>query len=778
MKNLKSLLIFFGIFFALILGVVYFASTRFSEEEIQSLVKSSLEKTFPESSVKVGKVEYTLGPSITFIINDVQIKLKEGRPGEDLFSVKETFLKIPIWSLLSDGGEISLKVDSPQVSYVEYDEDSNNWKIAMGKEFETASAKNNKSSKKKNSTEDKIKAKDGSSELLIPAFFAKSKINIRFDNTDLIYQTVGKLKGQVQIRKFLIKNLSLKESLAYELQSTLELEEKGKGRTFTNILLIGEFGTPNFVRSGEINSKGELKLTDIVHPAVKTKIPSFSGRFNIGNNKKKNLNGSVDITFGTLLFGSLSFDLGETIRVKDIKLTSNFDSVVNFLPNKIPGLNMNGSQLQVNGDLSLGGGKVFPNLSFNTTNSIIFNSPEVPGLETRTNLIGSMSSQILNLQTITKVFSGEVLSKTSINLPKDLSKISLSSIGKVRSELNVNNVKFSDEFIKNFLAKGKEEKASNASKESKSQKSSDEIKDQQVAKVLAPFLLPNFSTNLRFREVDIAGTKLNLNALIAGKGSKVGSDNIKMTFGKGTAGLTFLTQFQRSDISFKYDFNTKDFPLSGLKVFLPTDIQKVGGSAFLKTEGEVSIQKSKPVYSVGLSGEIRNGEIKGLNLKKYIAEYVEKIPKASSFMNKKDIDISDKFKTLSFKSLLKNDHFKVSQLQFIGVSNDLEIKGNANVFPPETKKISVASLTLNDPRGKVGKALKKSTGKTQIPVRLEGPGYSLAPDYGYTLKKVVSSAAKVQGKKVLKKQGKKLLDKYLKGDAKEKAGKLLKGLFN
>lgn len=769
MKNLKSILILFSIFIVLIGGVVYYASTRFSEEDIKHMVKSGLEKTFPEANIAIGDVKYTLGPSISFVINDVSIRLKEARPGEELFAVKKTYLKIPIWSLLSDGGEVSLNVDSPQVTFFEYKE-GNNWSEAKGS---TLLQKQKTNNSKKTVKDSQAKDKAGS-EIFIPAFFAKSRINIRFDNTDILYQTKTQLKGQLEIRKLLIKNLSIKESLAYELQSKIDLKQEGKEVVQTSILMIGELNTPRLIEQGEIETKLELQLRELKVAAIKQDLPDFKANFNIATDEERKLMGTSNIDFGGFLNGSLGFLLGDIVQIKDIKLLSNLESLIKLSPNKVDGLNINNSQLKLLGKVNVEGDFIYPDLSFSNTNPLIYNLNELNNLKTETTFIGSVSSQIFNLSTITKTLEGEVLSKVSVNLPRDIKKTSLETLGKVRSEINLNNLNISEDFVRKIMEKKKEN--TEADKTVVKDKPKKELNVKQ--KALAPFLLPNFSTDIKLRNVKLGESKIGMNALVAGKDSKVGADKIKMNIDNGIIDLTFLAQFQREDLSVKFDTQAKNLPMKSIKIFLPSEIKKVSGQAFLKAEGEYSVQKKKPVFSVGVTGDIKNGEISGLNLKQYLDEYISKIPNSKKYVKEKDLEISDKFDSLSFKSLLKHNHFKFSKFAFIGVSNNLQLTGNADVFPPETKKVSVATMTFDDPKGKLGQSIKRAYGKTSFPIRLEGPGYALKPDYEYTAKKVVKGVAKVQGKKVLKKEGKKVIDKYLKGDTKKKAEKLLKGLFN
>ena len=161
-----------------------------------------------------------------------------------------------------------------------------------------------------------------------------------------------------------------------------------------------------------------------------------------------------------------------------------------------------------------------------------------------------------------------------------------------------------------------------------------------------------------------------------------------------------------------------------------------------------------------------------------LPDYAKNVPILNKQLAQKEINISDKFKQLVVRGRFKENHYRVQKIDFIGIGNEVRIKGGGHIFPLNEKKQGVIALTLSGHKRALGKRLKKIIGTNTVPVRLKGVGLALSPDYPYTVKKIAQSVAKAKGKRALKRRGKKILNKYLKGKGQQGVKKLLKGVFN
>lgn len=144
----------------------------------------------------------------------------------------------------------------------------------------------------------------------------------------------------------------------------------------------------------------------------------------------------------------------------------------------------------------------------------------------------------------------------------------------------------------------------------------------------------------------------------------------------------------------------------------------------------------------------------------------------------------DRFKIFKFIGEATQNLVRIDDFAFIGIQNQIAIDGEGKVGM--TSKVdSRLVLSIKDPKNTWGKDLKSETGQDALPVLLEGQGFGMKPNIGYTLKRLAKSSAKTQAKKQIEKQTDKFIEKNIKNEKvkellKDKVDpkKLLKGLFN
>ena len=122
----------------LVLGTFYYVSTKLSSEDVRLFLVSSIQKAMPGTQVSIEQIDYNWGPSVTFEVQGLDVKLKKDRPGSELFFVRRAFIRIPVWAILFKGDEINIIVSSPQVNYYEYRNGLNNWNLAKGEQGKKA----------------------------------------------------------------------------------------------------------------------------------------------------------------------------------------------------------------------------------------------------------------------------------------------------------------------------------------------------------------------------------------------------------------------------------------------------------------------------------------------------------------------------------------------------------------------------------------------------------------------------------------------------------------
>ena len=190
-------------------------------------------------------------------------------------------------------------------------------------------------------------------------------------------------------------------------------------------------------------------------------------------------------------------------------------------------------------------------------------------------------------------------------------------------------------------------------------------------------------------------------------------------------------------------------------------------------KGDVSgTASSKGLYDVQIKINAADGEIKGNKIGSYIKDLIGNVPVLSKSLDSRKVNLSDKFKAISFTGNLKNSHYDLKNIKYVGHSaeRDISINASGNLYPLSKSKKGVVDVNVVDKGEKLIKNLKKNIGSDTLPMRFTGYGLDLKPDYSYTIKKVSKGAIKTQGKK----QVKKVVEKLLK---KDKLKKVFKGLF-
>lgn len=759
-KSIKYFLGFLSILALLIFGVIYYVSTKLSNEDVKSFLVLKIKETMPGTRVSIKQVDYSLGFAINFKVQDLDIKLKKNKPGGELFFVSKAFIRVPLWAIFSKGGIIDIIISSPQVNYYEYQNGLNNW--GLGK-----SAKRVRRLNKKTVPPQTDGTEGGLDQTIsLPIFFSKSKINIRSDNITVFYQTKEDIKGEFTVSKFLVKNISLNESAAFEMQSSIKITLPQERVFSSNILLIGEFDTPNFLEEGLLKSKAEVRLTDNKLSGFSFSIPDSRADIFLFS-KQNDSRAELKLNLGDLLDMRANILMGKTIQVDKLNAHFHLVPILKSSGISIKGLKLNDTKINISGAVRLSERPIL-NLKLKSINKIQYSLLKGP---IDIGLLGTIRKRRVGLNIPLETLSGTGVIAIQTMLPPDITTVSLQNLSGTKLKLSLDRIKIAEEEIRQLIYS--ERKQVSDQKIGSKNPSLKSVRQGQTR----PFFIPNFQLRLSGKRMIIGKSQFKFNGLIMAQDNILQSRGLSVSVGKRKTKINFMSKMGLRSVSTKFDLNIQKVPVESFRFILPQYLNQVSGIATTKLGGNLAIGENSLKYDIKLNSLIAHGGIENLKINDFVTDYVRNIPILDKQISKKDINISNKFKQFVIKGRFKETHYQVQKLDFIGNQNKIRIKGKGNLFPLSKKRKGAFFLTFKDNKGKIGKQLKKNIGTNVIPVRLAGNGFALKPDYSYTAKKIAKSTVRAQGKKVLKKQGKKLLNKYLKGNKKKQAEKLLKGLF-
>lgn len=732
-------------------GVYFYAKSQISPEKVREHTLAILKKSFPKNKVKLGKAELKFGLSINVEFDE--LKIGEGK--KKLLELDNLNIKLPIFAILTGGGDLSVNLNSPKLYYSE-NKKSNNWTVAL-----SPSSKKNSKNKNEKQKEKSSSSKDTS--LAVPALLLNSTVSVNVRDLKVNYVLKDKSSGSVKLERVLLKKIGLNNSSAFEVKSSLDYRMKSKEKVKLDALLIGQFNLSEFISSGELETVSELTLKNVLVPGLRKQLPELKTKIVAHLKKNGNLNLDLDLSFLQQNKISLKVELAKkTVKINNINTSLVVKDLMSIAGVKIASVDPKKSTVSLNGSVYINSkGKIGPKLEFTIGPDLTFKDKH---FTTSTTLKGSLKGRDFKSRAEAKVLDGTVVLQNSMKL--DLNNPpTLDKLPKIFTLINVSNLSIKEGLIQELVYTPS--KANTASKSSSSKEDSSAENPSSQGGVP---LIPPGEVTIKMSNVKIDNRPFSLNSKIILSSSKIGIKKSKFSFSKGKGSIESLIKLKQGSTSGSFSFDLTKFDLVGLKPFLPKDILNAIHGAFSgKVDGSFAMRNSSTSYDVLTNLSARDGEIKGVNISKQIMPLLKKIPGDTKKYSKGLENIDGKFKTLSMSGRFTDKLYSIKNYRFIGVGNKVDLSGHGKISPLPTRR-SELYATYKDPSGKLTRFLKKEAGTDKLQIKMKGNGFSLKPDINYTVKTLSKTAVKAQGKKQV--------DKFLKSDKnKKKLNKLLKGLF-
>jgi hypothetical protein len=768
-NKVKVIIAVVALFFVLLGGVFYYASTKLKPEEIKKLTIEQAHKVFPNAEVTLGNVD--IGFGLNFKINLEKFRIDALKDGSkiEMLSVDQLVVKVPLWAILTNSGIIEIKLDAPMMNYHEFTE-GNNWTYAMGTKSQEAISDANKKEEDKKADSSSSKVSGSAVE-----FFGKSKINVRFSDVSVKYSLRDNSNGEIKVGKFLIKGLNFESTTAFEVQSVANFVMKDNSKVSFDTLAIGQFNISDLVKNGSVTSNVNIKMSKINKTGLDMKFPDVETNVDVLLKKDGELSGKLVTSFESQNKMTANFKMTKEIEISDINVDIVLKDIAAIL-GLDKSIDMSKAKLSSKGNIIYTADKkINANLSFSITPGISYSKE---GIVAMTTVTGEFKGKEISGRAKTEVLDGTVISTMNGTFDPN-QKFDMTKLSPFEIKVSANGMKIPEKMIRAKLWDKKpvadEEKESEKSSETKS---SDSTKNTKATAEAQP--LPPTNVVVEWANINVGGEDFSGKGRIVTGQKTIAVDNLNFKFSKGLGKLTQTMILGKNASDSKFNFEVQNLNLNSFKAFLPPFVENFSGNFTGKVSGSATMYATAtklPTYDVTVIANATKGEIKKLNIGEYINPMLANIPVVKDQARDKQIKIDGNFETFNMKGHFTNNQYSLNSFEFIGLDKKVQVTGNGEIYPIAGKSLSVVEATFTDNGGKISELLQKNTGSKVLPMRLSGPGFDLKPDYGFTINKLAKGAIKTKGEEKIKEVVQKNIEKIVPAEAKEKVKGLLNGLF-
>jgi len=743
MKPNKVFLIILSVFitFGVLLGGIYFYISKvLTPDNIRDLLTQNLKETFPKAKIEVGEVDFKFGTSIDFIINKINVETSE-----PIASVSDTKLRIPVWSILKGGGVVEVEINSPQFYWSKLKKSESNWSQAMN------------SSPKKTSS---------SVPVVLPAFLATSRLNIKMKDSKIKYHLSENEKGTFLISKLLIKELGLENPAAFEVDTTIVMQQDTLGEISANMLVIGEADLHKFISQGKLSLVSVATISKIkslkngVFPLSEIRMDLKSDIYKTGN-----ISGDAKMSFYDSTLSLKILRKEQEIKIENIKAILSVKDFLSFAPAITNKVNPGKSQLNIDGNIDLSNEQIKPQLQLTMTQGLSYS---YLGQSFQPTFSGSLLDKNIDMKVDLPLYQGQSSTSVRLTLPKEFNFDNY--IPDVVIDTNATGL---------VITKSDLEKINEASKLSDSPKDTVENKtnaDNEVDKTINKneqrlSILPlTWQLNVLESKFDEKDLSLKANTKISSKGVLTFISQLNIASGT----LSTDIDFQAVDNSGKALLTFKKFPGSVVSPFVSQKMMSVNGeiNGVVKTNF-IKLNESY-TYDSKYDLKVFNGKISKVDPSEWLASFIDAIKPFYPTINEvvKDIKIEPDFSVLELEGSATNEKLYFKDIFFKGIDNKFEISAKGTVFLNDSDESELLA-DYRDYKGNLSAFLLKEVGTEILPLKLVGLGTNIKPDISYTSKKLSSILLKKKGTNKVKDIAK----KFLKDGDKKKLDKLLKGIL-
>jgi len=762
-KKLKIFLVVSVLFLGLFTGLMFYAKTLVSPENMKKIALEQLQKTFPHADVEIGELQLGIGFKFTVSVNKLSLKLKNNLGGANLFSVNDIKIKIPLWSIILSGGSATIEVNRPELTYAETNDKETNWSKAMG--ASAAADEANAKGADATVTNQKIN---------LPKQILNSKLGLKLADMKIDYKLKDGNSGVINISKIMFKDINFEGPSAFEINSQISVLDKNAVKTSFDALVIGQFNLKDYLHNGDISSIVNVQLQDVRKSNSPLHIENIKTDLNLEVKGSGLTQGTVTSTINGA--SKIEFDFKQSkdlIEVNKILVNLVLKDIMKMTGSAAPaGLDLSRSNFIVEGSLKKQGTNLVPNFNFKLDPALetVFNE-----LPISVNLGGSINNTKVKFTFKAKMLDGVVDGSATGDFNFSDPNLNMDKMAPIDIVIAASQLKITKDFIQKKMYAQTPAGAAGAPAEGQAA--------PVAAKAAEPASkLPALNVKLEMNKIRIDDRDFNAKFLVTTRGNIVKTEKGEIFYSKGKGSFTHTSTLAKKS-KHVFAFKMENLLLDGLNAFLPPIVKGVKGEFSGNLSGEATTSPTTMTYSVNVGVQAKSGEIQGINFTDQIKGIVSKLPVLKDKMaGDKNYEIDGKFETMSLKGVFSEKEYLINDYKIVTDKKQAEITGAGRVSPPPTNGAGELDFNLKDLSGKIAGPLKQNTGLDILPMKLVGNGYALSPDYEYTAKKVLKGGAQTKGKEMLKQKADELKDKLFNkgaggGDAKPDVKNVLKGLF-
>lgn len=740
----------------------YIVSTKIDPKLIKEKAVEAIEENLRDVKASIGDVSYDLGFTVRLNLKELQIASRT--TGERLLSVQNARVELPIFAILTNGGTVDIKVESPELIYKELEGGDSNWKRALPEARDQISKEG---SKKEESEQEK------KGEVELPSFVENSRVDLSVTKLNLQHVPLDAKPTNIMLNKILLKNLNLKKTTAFEVISNANYGVDQNKTISGKFQLVGEVSLNNLLKTGALDTNMLLNIEDIKLSWLDMNIPAFK---NVIKFRMKD-NGKIEANLRTSAGSALNLEA-------DVKIDEKFEQVVVSrwqsslsLPS-LPGIlgpqmgkglsniDFNKSRFLAEGTaaLDLKNNKAKPDLSFSLDRPV---NVSVAGQPVAVSFKGGYKGENVSLNVKNELMSGVATLDASTVINPLMLPEKIENYAPINAQLLITNLKLEKPFIQKLIYGGEAKKSGQAGESSQGQASGTQSPAEPIA-------FPPFNLTMEGKHITINRKELNMAGKVSGKSNLVNIPSIKLDYGAGIANINAKANLKTTEnIASSFNISLTGMEMEGLNAFLPPLISEIKG----RYDGTVSgqIKKEKELaYDVKTVLKATDGELKNLNLSSFLMPLIDSVSFLKGKVDEEKLQISDKFEALALNARATETVVSLNTFNFVGNNKSVILDAEGKISMKETGNSKVtAELVISE----IAEQIKQYSGASDLPILLEGKGFGMLPNAKYTTDKLTGRVAKIE----LNKQKKKLdtqikkEKKKLEKELEKKAKDLLKG---
>jgi hypothetical protein len=737
-------------------GAYFYISSKINPDELKRIAINSAKEVYPDLIIAIDKIDYEIGLNVKLQVKGLQLASKFSK--NVLAELSHFEVRIPVWSILTSGGAVEIKANSPIIYFLKENKDDFNWSKPLTKKTENAKKQNSKNK-----------------EIEFPSFLNKSRINIKVEKAIVDYQLDDEMKGRITINQILIKNINMVKTTAFEIDLNLKMSAKEGQYLKSKIELIGEIDIGKYIRNGDIDFNLMCSLKENSFDGINIKIPNVDVTADIDSieNSKVKIVSNLKLEEVSELKLEVLID-DTTIAVDKLKSVTSLSKLVKLLPketsSELNNLNWGKSNLMVDGKLNYDfkANRIVNDIYLSTTNSIKYSLDDTDIIF---KINADLSNENLNFKASSEVLGANIVAGLATKLNLNNLPTKVEELHPIDIKINMNDLKLSKTYIQQKLYGAKKV-------ENVEESASDVIKPHNKEKIN----LPQTKMQLIGKEIYVGDEEIMFDMDFNLKNNELKTTKFVFKWGQGTVLLdNSLKLINLNSYNGVFDTKLTKVNFISFSALFPPFLKSIEGEFTGAVSGKYSVDETIK-YDIKTNFTARDGQVNELDLRDYIMPIIENFELLKGKVNKNDLIRSGGFKLLNYEGNMTEKIVQIKSLKLTGQDNTADMKVNGHIAM-DASKSSEVFISLFDKSGKFSKILNSEIGDSEFPLLLKGKGFLLIPDQNYTISKLLTKKIQLEKKNTSTKVKNEIktktqqVQKEIESKVKEQTDKLMKGIL-